>query len=61
MKINAIGPIFSILAAIAGAVVLLLETSYWLSHLHRPGPAPHIALCGGGVLLLAIAQLTKRS
>jgi hypothetical protein len=61
MKIKWISQGFSALAAIAGAAVIILEASYWMSHSHRPGPAPHIVLCGAGVLLLAIAQLTKRS
>jgi len=61
MKTNRISQVFAVLAAIAGAAVLVLESEYWLSHVHRPGPAPHITLCGAGILLLAIAQLTRRS
>jgi hypothetical protein len=60
MKINRISQGFAALAAIAGAAVLVLESEYWFSHVHRPGPAPHIALCGAGILSLAIAQLIRR-
>jgi hypothetical protein len=61
MKANRISQVFSGLAAIVGAAALMLESEYWLSHAHRPGPAPHIVLCSAGVVLLAIAQLTRRS
>lgn len=61
MKTNGVSRVFAASAATAGSAVTVLESEYWLSHVHRPGPAPHIALCGAGILSLAIAQLTRKS
>lgn len=60
MKNSYLSQVLAALAAAVGAVVVVLEVSYWVSHTHRAGPAPHIALCGAGILLLAAAQLFKQ-
>ncbi len=51
--------VLSIAAAVAGAFVVVAEVGYWLSHPYRSGPAAYIALCGFGVVLVAVAHLLR--
>jgi hypothetical protein len=60
MKPNRLSNVLAAVAAVIGGVVFVTELAYWLSHLRRPGPAPHIALAGLAIALLAGSLLARR-
>ena len=59
MKAHNVAQVLAIIAAVVGVLTVLAEASYWFSHPNRPGPSAHIALCGLGIILLAIADVLR--